>query len=653
MDSARQQFTTDAKYIVDRLYADLQQLRTRRTQGRQRRELASRIFRHVHTLKGSAGSLGLSSVSEVAHEFEGVLDGVRLGRVNIDDGLLNLFEETTDQIAAALISDGQEDAINAQSLMARLHTIASEASRKGIIATNLRAALPEEIARALSEYDLQHAREAVREGAKLFIADAGFAIETFDRDFRALTAMLGEGGEVIATVPGAPSTSDEINLRLLYAAEIITAEIRRRAEAIADFACREIELDYDSLASVIAPPVSAVPEPVPSTSSVRVALRELDEMTASVTDLLRDTTSALSAMRDGALEGVDEKTNADLRPRFLQLEERLIKLRLVPLSDLLNGAAARAGRAATKQMQKEIEFEIVGGEVGIDKSLADTIAEPLMHLVRNAVSHGIETPNERTANGKPAAGRVTLHGFSEGSRIYIVVSDDGRGIDFDRVAQSAAAQGIVNRPEELTTDQALRLIFRPGFSTSTEASDLSGRGVGLEIVDKAMAQAGGEVRVTSRAGQGTIFVMIIPATLALAPCLIVRSGEQFYCLDAGVVTDHVPLPESPPAELFDWQGDQLSVLHLREMLAQDGLAQEKGPRSLLICKQTAHRQAFSAHQKPIAIVVDEIAGQQQTLVRSLGPHAGLWHGISGAAEMMDGNVALMIDLARLIEAYEG
>jgi two-component system chemotaxis sensor kinase CheA len=653
MDPTRKQFITEAGDIVDRLYADLQQLRARRTQGRQRRELASRIFRHVHTLKGSAGSLGISSVSNVAHEFEGVLDGVRLGRVNIDDGLLNLFEETTDQIAAALVSDGQDDAINTHSLMARLHTIASEASQKGMIASNLRAALPEEIARALSEYDLQHAREAVREGAKLFIVDAGFAIETFDRDFRTLTAMLGESGEVISTVPGAPSTSDEINLRLLYAAELITSEVRPRAEAIAEFACREIELDYDSLASGIAPPVSAVvPESVPSTASVRVALRELDELTASVTDLLRDTTSALSAMRDGAVGLVDESTNADLRPRFLQLEERLIKLRLMPLSDLLNGTAARAGRAAARQIQKEIEFEIVGGEVGIDKSLAETIAEPLMHLVRNAVSHGIEPPNERTATGKPAAGRVTLHGFSEGSRIYIVVSDDGRGIDFDRVAQSAAEQGIVNRPEELTTDQALRLIFRPGFSTSKKASDLSGRGVGLEIVDQAMAQAGGEVRVTSRAGQGTIFVMIIPATLALAPCVIVRSGEQFFCLDAGVVTDQLTWPESPADEHFDWQGDQLSLLHLREILAQDVVGQKNGPRSLLICKQTEHRPSLTTHQKPIAIVVDEIAGQHQTLVRSLGPHAGLWHGISGAAEMMDGNVALMIDLARLIEAYE-
>lgn len=657
MDPTRNQFIADAKDIVDRLYADLQQLRSLRAQGRHRRELASRIFRHVHTLKGSAGSIGLTSVSQLAHEFESVLDGVRLGRVEIDDAVLNLFEETADTISEALANSGRADEPTSQALIARLHSISSGASKKESIAGGLRSALPEDVARSLSEYDLQHAREALREGAKLFLVDCAFAIETFDTQFRELTALLGKTGEVIATMPGTASTIEEINFRLVYAAQLISDQTRRSATQLGTLNFTELPIAGADAVPTVGATVATVPAPaVPSATSVRVGLNELDELTSAVTDLLRDTTSALSALQGTANFGAVGSASSNLRSRFVQLEERLIKLRLVSLSELLNGAAARIGRVAARQLGRDIEFEIIGGNVGIDKSLADIVVEPLMHLVRNAVSHGIETPEERLAAGKPPNGRVKLHGFSEGSRIYIIISDDGRGINFKQVADAAARQGIVTRPEDLTADQALRLIFRPGFSTAPEASDLSGRGVGLEIVDRAMTQAGGEVRLTSEPGKGATFAMMIPATLALVPCVVVRSDEQFYCFDAGIVADRVSLSDgqiSTAAQQIEWQAEQLSFLRLRELLGGPDTASRIDARAMLVCKPSEHRHGLASHQNHVGIVVDAIAGQHETLVRSLGPHSSLWHGISGAAELLDGRVALMIDLARLIEANEG
>jgi two-component system, chemotaxis family, sensor kinase CheA len=657
MDSILNQFIADAKDIVDRLYADLQQLRSLRAQGRHRRELASRIFRHVHTLKGSAGSVGLKNVSRLAHEFESVLDAVRLGRITIDDAVLNLFEDTADAIAESIANSGRGDESASQALIARLHAVSAAASQQGTIAGSLRSALPEDVSRSLSEYDLQHTREAVREGAKLFIVDAGFPIESFDTQFRELTKLLGKTGEVISTIPGAASTAEEINFRLLYATELISDHIRSRATELGTFEFKEIPIASPDALTNASAAVNVLPAPaVPSATSVRVGLNQLDELTSAVTDLLRDTTNALSALRNTAAAGGNSATASDLRGRFVHLEERLIKLRLVPLSELLNGVAARAGRVAARQLGRDIEFEIIGGNVGIDKSLADLVAEPLMHLVRNAVSHGIETPEDRRAAGKSPNGSVKLQGFSEGSRIYIVVSDDGRGIDFAQVAEAATRQGIVSRPEDLTSDQALRLIFRPGFSTSPDASDLSGRGVGLEIVDRAMTQAGGEVRLTSEPGKGATFAMMIPATLALVPCVVVHGGEQFYCFDSSIVADRVSLSEgqiSPGAQHVEWQGDNLPLLRLSSLLAGENGAPPSSPRAMLVCQPSEHRQALRGHQNHIAIAVDAIAGQHETLVRSLGPYSSLWHGVSGAAEMLDGSVALMIDLARLIEANEG
>ena len=655
MTETRSQFISDAGDIVDRLYADLDQLRAFRSHGRQRRELAARIFRHVHTLKGSAGSLALKSVGDLAHEFEGVLDGVRLGRVTIDDDLLNLFEETTDAIADGLANTGAAAEADVRARIDRLHAIAAAASRQGSISGGLRAALPEAIARALSEYDLQHAREAIREGAKLFTVQAAFAIDTLDTKFRELSRLLGKTGEVVATVPGQPTSPDEISFQLLYAAELISEQTRRSASELG-------AVDFAELAIEAAPPADktrsgadqSLPQTAAASISVRVALKQLDDLTAEVTDLLRDTTNAFSVARTSSDTAIVDAANSNLRRRFVQLEERLIKLRLVPLGDLLRGAAARAGRVAARQLKKDIEFEIIGGEVGIDKALADVIAEPLMHLVRNAVGHGIETPEVRMAAGKPANGRVTLQGFSEGSRIYIFVADDGRGIDLHQVATTAAKHGIVNRAEELSTDQALRLIFRPGFSTAQEVSDLSGRGIGLEIVDRAMEQAGGEVRLTSEPAKGSTFAMMIPATLALVPCVVVRSGEQFYCFDSAIVTDRGMLNgEQQSGDTISWQGEQLRLLRLPSLLGEPDESEAFSPHAILVCDPGEHRPTLAAQREKIAIAVDAIAGQQETLVRSLGPHSTFWHGISGAAELLDGKVALMIDVARLIEANEG
>jgi two-component system chemotaxis sensor kinase CheA len=651
------QFALDAQEIVDRLYRELDELRAVRLQGRLRRELAARIFRHVHTLKGSAGSFGLRSITDVAHEFEGVLDGVRLGRVQIDDRLLDLFEDAVDAIAQTLSDSSRMSEGSIATLIGRLHSIAEASARQGAIAGSLRSALPEDISRSLSEYDLQHTREAVREGARLFIVDAAFGIEVFDHNFRELNRLFGKSGEIIATIPGQPATPEEITFRLVYAAALLADDLKRKATALGATAFTEIRIDVGDDASKDSDNKSpSATIPTAGFTSVRVGLAQLDDLTGSVTDLLRDTTNAISLLRTAANDLQLDSANANLRRRFVQLEEQLIKLRLVPLSDLLHGAAARAGRVAARQLGKEIEFEIAGGHVGIDKSLAEVVAEPLIHLVRNAVTHGIEDPHDRLAAGKSAQGHVTLRGFSEGSRIFITVSDDGRGIDVGRVAESATREGIVNRPEELTPDQCLRLIFRPGFSTSPEASNLSGRGIGLEVVDRAMEQAGGEVRLATDSGNGTTFTLMIPATLALVQCVIVRSGGQFYCIDSSLVNDRISLQDIIlPAngdQSIKWEGENLRFIKLCQLLAQPEVNGSSSARAMLVCNTSEHRDTVPGHQNRIAIAVDAIAGQQETLVRSLGPHSTRWHGISGAAELLDGSVALMIDLARLIEAND-
>lgn len=656
MDEDQSQFIGDAKEIVEKLYADIEQLRNGRTQGRQRRELAARIFRRVHTLKGSAASLGLGPVSQIAHDFEGVLDGVRLGRVEITDAVLDAFEDGADAIGRALESPATAgDTPGAAAVIKRLAAIAAQSKRQGTIAGSLRAALPPEIARSLSEYDLQHTREAVREGAKLFVVSAGFALETFDENFRELTKLLGQTGEIISTGPGSPPTADEINFRLLYAADLLPGDLRRQAEALG--AIEIVALTIDAAAAGPKVPVEAFPAGASSPGigeTVRVDLRQLDELISGASELFRYTTNALLSLSASGERTPFETATRHLRRRFVELEERLLKLRLVPAGEVLGRAAARGGRIAARRLGKQIEFEIIGSDVGIDKSLADIIADPLLHLVRNAVTHGIESPAEREAAGKSDVGRVRLAAFNEGSRIHITVTDDGRGIDWDRVAAAATAHGIADNQSDLSTDQCLRLIFRPGFTTASNVSELSGRGIGLDVVDRAMEQAGGEVRVATELGAGTTFSMTMAATLALVQCLLVESGNQLYAIEsAGVRNGEVTSLDQTALVngSIEWQGETLPVVHLSTLL--DHAAVPASPGTMIVWQAQHNGAARSDETAPrYALAVDSIKGHQETLVRSLGRHAARWGGVCGAAELFDGNVALVLDIEELIKARE-
>ncbi len=642
MDGEQSQFIADARELIEKLYNDLEQLRGARSHGRVRRELAARIFRRVHTLKGSAGSLGLKAVSQIAHDFEGVLDGVRLGRVEITDAVLDAFEDGADAIARALESAPTEGTSSgAAAVIKRLAALAAQSKKEGSIGSSLRLVLPLEIARSLSEYDLQHTREAIREGAKLFVVSAGFAIETFDQDFRELTKLLGQSGEIISTGPGEPPTEDEINFRLLYAAELVPGDVLRQADVLGRIEISELQIDSSVAGTKVFAEAFRAPQSSPDTTeTVRVDLRHLDELISGASELFRYTTNALLSLSASGDKLPFETATRHLRRRFVELEERLLKLRLVPAGEVLGRAAARGGRIAARRLGKQVDFEM--------------IADPLLHLVRNAVTHGIESPAEREAAGKSPVGRVKLAAFNEGSRIHITVTDDGRGIDWDRIAAAAAAHGIANNASDLSRDQCLRLIFRPGFSTASRVSELSGRGIGLDVVDRALEQAGGEVRVATEMGTGTTFAMMMPATLALMQCLLVQSGDQLYAIESAGITEEDVRKDNGHLKS---QGEDSPVFHLRALLGQNESANTEGT---IIVWQAQHDSAGVAMNKKsneedsrYALLVDRVQGHHETLVRSLGRHAARWPGVCGAAELLDGRLALVLDIEELIKNAQG
>lgn len=678
-DRLLSEFLAEAEELVEELYADVAALRARRSEGRARRELVGRLFRHVHTFKGTAAAAGLDAAATLAHEFETLLDAVRLGRASADETVLDAFEDAAaalgESISAASLGEGARDT---GGLVARLRSLASAGAGAPPDDVDVAGLLPSDVAWELTAYERRRLFEAVREGARAYVVRADFDLADFDEQFRRMCEALDTSGETIATQPGVePSAPERVTFRVVYASD---AGRKRLSEILVPFGGRLSEggraaaVEQSEGDRVSPPRVDVEGETrgraraVAPAAYVRASLEELDEIVAATHELFAETLAALGEPHHSARE--DERGDAHvetgardatpvsverIRRDFLALEERLIALRVAPVGPTLE-RAARAGRAAARASGKLVEFEVSGGGVRLDRTLADRIADPLLHLVRNAVDHGVEQEAERLSAGKPARGLVRVEASTDGSRVAFRVTDDGRGVDPERVARAAAERGLVPPGAPVSERQALRLIFRPGFSTAADVSLVSGRGVGLEIVEREVEEAGGEVRVSTERGRGTSFEMRVPTPLALLPALLVRSCGRVYCVAAEQLLEsgraaREDLNEDGSRLRID--GRELPVVNARALLGQppseDSEDVDSGVEFVVV--RTRDVRGEGDGDVHAAVVVDALEGRAEVLVRGLGRHATRWRGVSGATELRDGRVALVIDLPRLVEAH--
>jgi two-component system chemotaxis sensor kinase CheA len=671
VDQIQHEFLIEIEELVEQIFADLDELRATQAEGgntsaKKGRQLIDRIFRRVHSVKGSAASVGLEVVSRIAHEFENLLDEVRSGNVLVDDAVIDTCESATEalsrslNLAASGIVEPSRPALfdrlqaAAQSRLGKTNTSPDDSNA---VLKNV----PSEIWQSLTEHEKQRLANIVAEGSPLFVIVTSFDIGNFDAQFFLLKEKLAEFGEVISTSPAFDDQhSDRIDFRLLYASD---ANIQNIKAAVADVS----ELVFNEIGPAASEPGTSSDEELPvgvsalrSTSHslaylstfVRTDLDKLDQLISSTHELLRTTSNALElALSEQHLSGPArhelEKLNDQIRARFMGVEHELINLRMVSLGPTLQ-RAMRAGRAAARLAAREIDFEIVGADLRLDKLLGDAIADPLIHLVRNAVDHGIESTEERLQAGKKARGTVRIEALIEGSQSRLRVVDDGRGIDPLLVSEAALRLGILRPESALDIERSLRLIFRPGFTTLAAPSDVSGRGVGLDVVETAVEQVGGELRVSSKPGVGTTFEIRLPVTFGLVATNVVVSAGHRYCIPAAQTLgiDAIDVVDGSSG------ANQLRQVSMRDLLGQPEESEDSTNQLHLITCQFTDERGGIGNQKSkcVGIVVDRVEGPQEVLVRSLGRHAGRWYGIAGAAELKDGTIALVLDLPRFLSS---
>ena len=651
MDKTQREFLVEIEDLVEQIFADLDELRATKTDGWARRELIDRIFRRVHSVKGSAASSGLEIVSHIAHEFENLLTEIRAGRVLVDDEVLDTCESAVETLSESLtLATSRIVEPSHRTLFDRLQAATlNQAAREPADSDAKLKNIPFDIWESLDESAKNKLVSIAAEGSPLFVVRTSFDIGNFDAEFFRLKEKLAPFGEVISTSPAVDERPDKINFRILYA---INTDLQTVETAVSDFAqvvFEEIVSDNDPAAAKEILSASRALGSARLSNFVRTDLDRLDRLISSTHALLRTTSTTLALAMSQLPVPSEElhKLNKHIRSSFIGLEDELINLRLVSLGPTLQ-RAARAGRAAARLEAKEINFEISGADIRLDRLLVEAIADPLIHLVRNAVDHGIETVDERTQAGKLLRGTVRIEAVTEGSQSRLRVADDGRGVDPHFITAAARRLGLFKSDTPLDMEQSLRLIFRPGFTTLASASDISGRGVGLDVVETAVEQVGGELRVSSKPGYGTTFEIRLPVTFGLVATNVIVSAGKHYCIPANQTLgiDAIDVIDGASG------ANRIPQVSMRDLLGQPEEPDDSTNRlQLITCQFTDERAGLDNQKtKSVGIVVDEVEAPQEVLVRNLGRHAGRWYGIAGATELRDGTVALVLDLPRLLSA---
>jgi two-component system chemotaxis sensor kinase CheA len=613
------------------------------------RDAVEGLFRAVHTIKGMSATMGYRAVADLAHEMEDVLDRVRQGRLTPDAAMVDTLFAACDALELSIehaVEEGDDDGQVAP-VVARLRTLAAATDAPSREAPAPAAApAPTPAAPAATADVDEDAAMRVRitvdpasalPGVRAFMAvRAARALGTVTSLEPSEAAMQEEGfGGTVRFVLRSARPAYEIEDALRAAGEIREVEI---AEGLMDAPAPEAEAASTDAAA------GAQGGAATRTRNIRVDLRRLDALVNGVGELVivRDRMRRLSSIAQPELSDA-----IDQAARLIgELQDEIMQARMAPVWQVFD-RFPRLVRDAARTLGKRVDFVIEGKEIELDRSMLDEIGDPLVHLLRNSLDHGIESPAERRAAGKPETGTLRLSAARERSRIVIRVEDDGRGIQRDKVLAKALANGLITPDEArgMSDEDVARLITRPGFSTAETVTDVSGRGVGLDVVATRVRALGGMLEIASQPGHGTSMTLQLPQTLAIVRALLVRQSGETYALPLTHVGETVHLQ---PEEIGAVKGrpvaylrDEVIPLHsLRTLLSTNGERPE-GKRAAVILEVGEQR---------VGLEVDQLLGQQEIVVKAFDATADTLRLFSGATILSDGRPALILDAGSLLGA---
>ena len=618
-------------------------------------EQLNAIFRAAHSIKGGAGTFGFTILQETTHLMENLLDEARRGEMQLNTDIINLFLETKDIMQEQLDaykSSAEPDAASFEYICNALRQLALEAKGE--------ASAPAVPAAKLSVVD------AVAEPDTAPDAPAGKLRVVLSRlkenEVNLLEEELGNLATLSNVVKGKDSLAatldggigqDDIVAVLCFVIEADQIAFETEAAAV------EAPAPAENTPAVVAaaPALKAVPKETAApargekpaarsseSTSIRVAVEKVDQLINLVGELV--ITQSMLAQRSNELDPVTHgdliTSMGQLQRNARDLQESVMSIRMMPMEYVFS-RFPRLVRDLAGKLNKQIELTLMGSSTELDKSLIERIIDPLTHLVRNSLDHGIELPENRVAAGKSPVGNLILSAEHQGGNICIEVTDDGAGLNRERILAKAISQGMAVN-ENMTDEEVGMLIFAPGFSTAEQVTDVSGRGVGMDVVKRNIQEMGGHVEIQSKQGAGTTIRILLPLTLAILDGMSVKVADEVFILPLNAVMESLQPREEdlhPLAggeRVLEVRGEYLPLVELWKVFEVDG-AKTEATQGIVVILQSAGRR--------YALLVDQLIGQHQVVVENLESSYRKVPGISAATILGDGSVALIVDVSAL------
>ena len=656
------------------------------------------IFRSAHTLKGMAGTMGYKRMQTLTHDMENVFSEVRNNTIKVDGSMVDLLFQCLDALeeyTENIQSSGDEGTNDNEHLIKALNDYL-EKNSGGVAADAPKQEAPakEETAQPAPAADAQEKwrdiklddtqmtvlAEAVKQGKKCYGVTVYIQESCILKAARAFLVYkaIEAIGEIIVSSPSAQDIEDE-RFDFDFSMIVITDE---DADAVAKavMSVSEIEKTSVGLKEVAAPAVQevaaapaekekapAVKAPAAPAASdvakqgetkkavgkpivnrtVRVDIEKLDVLMNLVSELIIAKNSLVSASTQS---GIRTNTTFNEQIEYLEsvttnLHESVMKVRMVPIETVVQ-KFPKMIRDLSKKLDKKMQLVMSGEETELDRTVVDEIGDPLMHLLRNSADHGLESTEVRRARGKSETGTIFLKAYQDGNNVIIEVGDDGNGIDVEAVKKKAIERGTITeeQAESMTDKEIIGLLFLPSFSTAKQVSDISGRGVGLDVVKSKIESLSGEVDVKTKLGEGSTWIIRLPLTLAIIQALMVEVGGEKYAISLGSIQTIEDIEPSEvryvgAKEVINLRGDVIPLIRLNEVLDNEST---KSPEDNLLVIIVKKGDALAG------LVVDELMGQQEIVIKSLGKYINKCKIISGATILGDGEIALIIDTNALL-----
>lgn len=653
------------------------------------------IFRNAHTIKGMSATMGFTKIAELTHDMENVFDLLRTEKMKVNEDIMDTLFKTIDsleQMIESVGAGGPEDVVDITGFESKLSALASgkpvSEAEPAPAAAAPAAAAPAAAASSIeySDTDKDVITEAANGGMHAYHIKVTLSDNCVLKSARSYMVMnaLDQLGEVVKSVPPAEDLEQEkfehsfdvvvvtdsemkpVEDALLSISEVDSVEIKDAVEELkaADAPAPEAApaaAPAAPAANVPAPAAPAAPAPKPSAppakkpaaetkklksgQSVRVDIEKLDTLMNLMGELVINkvrleqigTTHRLTELTE-TLEQMDRVTT--------DLQTVVMKVRMVPVGQVFN-RFPRMVRDLAKELGKELNLTIEGEETELDRTVIDEIGDPIMHLLRNSLDHGLESPDAREAKGKPRIGEVGLIARHEGNNVVIMVTDDGKGIDADVIRRKAVEKGMISEDEANSLDDAdaVRLIFLPGFSTAEVITDVSGRGVGMDVVRSKIETLGGHVDVETKIDEGSVFKIKLPLTLAIIQALLVKVQEEMYAIPLGSIDSTINITQEDiktvrNKEVIVLRGQIIPIIRLGDILNVPRVHEGDSDDIFVVVVHIGERKA--------GIVVDNLIGQQEIVIKTLGKLLAGLKVISGATVLGDGRVAMILDVSALM-----